>query len=105
MAQFVEGELAVLQNASYFQEWDGALAVVVGPLKLRNPRDMHTMQREPLLSYSVLPLVEGAIEVCCQPHQLRKLDGADETTNSTAQGIELASIQIRRLGMAINGGD
>lgn len=74
MAQFQVGELAVLQNASYFEEWDGALAVVVGGLTLRYPRNMYTMDCEPMLTYRVRPLVEGAIDVNCQPHQLRKLD-------------------------------
>ena len=84
MAQFEVGELAVLKNASYFEEWDGALAVVVGGLILRYPRDMHTMECEPLLAYKVRPLVEGAIEVNCQPHQLRKLDEPGETTDESA---------------------
>ena len=74
MAQFKVGELAVLQNASYFEEWDGALAVVVGGLALRYPLNMYTMDCEPMLTYRVRPLVEGAIDVNCQPNQLRKLD-------------------------------
>jgi hypothetical protein len=84
VAQFKLGELAVLQNASYFAEWDGALALVVGGLALRYPRNMHTMECEPLLAYKVRPLVEGAIDVTCQPYQLRKLDDRGETMEKSA---------------------
>ena len=77
MAQFVEGELVVLQNATYFEEWNGCLAVVDGRLKLRNPRNILTMERETIVAYSVQPLVEGAIKVICKTYQLRKLRGPD----------------------------
>lgn len=88
MDNFIEGELAILQNATYFEEWDGSLAVVVGPLIPRTPRNMHTMQLEPLLSYQVRPLISGSFLVNCEPHQLRKLDRLPE-----AEEREVLSIQ------------
>ena len=78
MAKFVEGELAILQNASYFEEWNGAPAVVVGRLSLRHSCNLHTMECESIVTYKVRPLVEGAIAVHCKSHQLRKL--ADPAT-------------------------
>ncbi len=30
MAAFTEGELAILQKATSFEEWNGAVAVVIG---------------------------------------------------------------------------
>lgn len=74
MTTFALGEIAVLRNATYFEEWEGCLAVITGPLIHRYPRNMHTMECDIALTYKVMPLVEGAIEVNCEPHQLRKLD-------------------------------
>lgn len=73
MTEFVEGELAVLQNASYFEEWDGSLAVIIGPLALRYSCDMHSMRRTPRVCYVVRPLVRDAVVVNCEPYQLRKI--------------------------------
>lgn len=88
MDTFIEGELAVLQHATYFQEWDGSLAVVVGPLMPRMPRNMHSLKLEPLLAYQVRPLISGAFLVNCAPYQLRKLDRLRD-----AEALEILSDQ------------
>ena len=92
MAKFVEGELAVLQNASYFAEWEGALALVVGGLALRYPLNMYTMDCEPMMTYRVRPLVEGAIYVNCQTYQLRKLD---DRSDSSAENESASQLEFR----------
>ena len=85
MNGFVRGELVIMQRATYFSEWNGAIGVVVGLLQERNAKDMNTMETLPLVAYKVLPLVEGAIEVVSEPHQIRKLRkprGAREETRT-----------------------
>lgn len=81
--KFSVGELVILQKATYFSEWDGAIGQIVGPLKLRCCRDMHTMQTEWHKRYSVLPLAEGAFEVYCHENQLRKLNDTEQSSVTT----------------------
>ena len=85
MDTFVKGELAILQHASYYEEWNGAPAIVVGGLTVRSPMDMHTMETVTFVGYQVLPLVEGAFKVTCTPYQLRKLrePGAEQRREAT----------------------
>jgi len=68
------GELVIMQNASYYTEWNGALGVVVSPLALRTSMDLVTMQYRTSASYRVRVLADDA-----RPHQLRPLRGPDET--------------------------
>ena len=83
MTTYAQGEIAVLQNATYFQEWDGCLVVITAPLMRRFPLNMLTMKRESVLSYKALPLVEGAIELTCSCDQLRKLNDPSATKSET----------------------
>ena len=78
METFVEGELAIMQHASYYEEWNGALAVVVGGLATRSPINMHTLEHNVCLGYQVVPLVPGGFKVTCAPYQLRKLRDRDD---------------------------
>ena len=73
MDGFARGELVIMQHATCFEEWDGAIGVVVGILQERDAINMYTNKRERLTGYKVLPLVEGAFEVVCAPWQIRKL--------------------------------
>ncbi len=81
MSQFAVGEIVILQNATYFEEWDGALAEVLEGYTLRNPMDMNSMQRSCIATYRVMPLANDGFVVNCTPDQLRKLDGPE--TDST----------------------
>lgn len=93
MPTFAIGEIAVLQNATYFEEWEGCLAVITGPLTQRYPCNLNTMEREVLATYRVLPLVQGAIQVNCRPHQLRKLnDPGDAKGDTVHREDEVAEI-------------
>lgn len=47
--------------------------IIVDKLATRNPLDLNTRKRLPLISYGVLPKIKGGIEVVCEPHQMRKL--------------------------------
>jgi len=89
--KFSVGELVILQNATYFSEWNGVIGEVLGALQLRNCMDMHTMETEWLQRYSVLPLVEGAFRIHCAERQLRKLDRSASVTelNEAVLGLSL----------------
>lgn len=39
---------------------------------------MHSMESETRVAYQVRPLIEGAVVLCCLPHQLRKLQDPDQ---------------------------
>lgn len=77
MTTFAIGETAILQNTTYFTQWDGCLVVVVEGLGVRRVLDLRTRQHVRLLTYGVLPLVEGAIKLQSELYQLRKLPGND----------------------------
>ncbi|MDT8450550.1 MAG: hypothetical protein RQ847_10320 [Wenzhouxiangellaceae bacterium] len=84
METFAKGELVVMQHATHFSHWNGTIAVVVGALATRNPLDLNTRKRVALTSYKVLPIIEGGIEVVCEPHQMRKLRKPDAATEKPA---------------------
>jgi hypothetical protein len=73
------GELVIMQNASYYTEWNGALGVVVSPLALRTSMDLVTMRYRTSASYRVRVLADDGVVVDARPHQLRPLRGPDET--------------------------
>jgi len=67
----------IMQHATHFTKWDGVIGVVVGTLATRSAWDMNTRESVPLTGYKVLPVVEGAVEVVCEPYQMRKLRKPD----------------------------
>lgn len=83
MTHFYKGEIVLLQNATYFEEWNGALAEVLEDLDLRNPMDMNSMQKTCIATYRVIPLVHGGFMVNCTTDQLRKIDTSDPQSERT----------------------
>jgi len=82
---FKVGELVIMQNASYYTEWNGALGVVVSPLAPRTSMDLLSMQYRTNASYRVKVLTRDGIVVDARPHQIRRLHGPDETTTQSRQ--------------------
>lgn len=83
--KFSVGELVILQNATYFSEWNGAIGEVLGAQQLRNCMDMHSMKTEWLQRYSVLPLVDDGFRVFCSESQLRKLNRSRSVASEVAR--------------------
>lgn len=73
MEEFVNGELVILHNPTYFNRWSGALGVVVGLRQQRSALDMHTGETNMLDAYRVRVLEEDGLTVICERHQLKKL--------------------------------
>lgn len=78
MGTFAIGELAILQNATYFEEWNGSLGLIVGSLRPRSCIDMQTLGQHHSAAYQVRPLVPESALIVCQPYQLRKIGSRDE---------------------------
>jgi hypothetical protein len=77
---FKVGELVIMQNASYYTEWNGALGVIVSPLAPRTSMDLVSMQYRTNPSYRVKVLTRDGIVVDARPHQIRRLRGPDDAT-------------------------
>lgn len=77
MDSFVKGELVIMQHATHFTKWNGVIGVVVDTLARRSAWDLNNRKRVMLTGYRVLPIVEGAVEMVCEPHQMRKLRKPD----------------------------
>ena len=72
--KFRKGELAIMQNASYFTEYNGYLAVVESDLKRGQPVDLNLMEHVWKTGYSVSILLPDQRKgVFAAPHQLRRL--------------------------------
>jgi len=88
---FEPGEIAILQNGTYFHEHDGQRCLVLTPLRPYNGLNMLTMQYETRLVYDVEILVpEPIIElinnsVFVTPDQLRKIDDDNILTQANTQ--------------------
>jgi len=70
---FKVGELVVMQFASYFHEYNGTPAVVIGGLQTRGVIDLNTMEDDVYDGYRVRILAGDGQIVTAKPHQLRKL--------------------------------
>lgn len=79
---FKVGELVVMQHASYYTEWNGALGVIVSPLAPRTSMDLLTMRYRTSASYRVKVLAADGMVVDARPHQIRRLRGPDEATTT-----------------------
>jgi hypothetical protein len=91
---FKVGELVIMQNASYYTEWNGALGVVVSPLALRTSMDLVTMRYRTSSSYRVKVLADDGVIVDARPHQLRPLHGPDETVVHTGENEKPAPASL-----------
>ena len=79
--EFSTGDLAILQNAVYHNEFDGTPAVVVGRLAWRNCIDLRTMGQRMLRCYQVRALMDPEDNVFnAEPHQLRRPAGPGAVT-------------------------
>jgi len=78
---FKVGELVIMQNASYYTEWNGALGVIVSPLAPRTSMDLVSMQYRTNPSYRVKVLTRDGIVVDARPHQIRRLHGPEDSTS------------------------
>lgn len=97
MTQFKIGELVVMQYATYFHEYDGALAVITDMLNWRDALDLNTMQNHSFRAYGIqvlrMPeclLPEGKSLVAA-PYQLRRLGEPAEDLESIEDSLEFAS--------------
>jgi hypothetical protein len=68
---FRVGDLVIMQRAEYFEEWNGAVALVVAELRLRRAVDLHTMTTVLAKAHKVR-LPDGRI-VVAGPYQMRRL--------------------------------
>lgn len=84
---FQVGELVIMQNATFFEEHNGAPAVIIAALELRSPMNLFTMKNEDLWVYRVRILIENTPVVAARPHQLRTL--LDDEQNLTSVKLSL----------------
>lgn len=69
---FKIGDLVITQNAEYFSEYDGTLAIIVGGHAGRCAMNMNTMEEEWYpFTYEVRLLFCNRV-VTVKPHQIRK---------------------------------
>ena len=88
---FKIGELVIMQNATHFDEYNGAIGVIVDVLKLCYPTNLNTMNHEKMLGYTVKILIEHAPEVKAAPEQLRKLRSGEQSQMESKVGRLLVS--------------
>ena len=91
---FKVGELVIMQNASYYTEWNGALGVIVSPLAPRTSMDLVSMQYRTNPSYRVKVLTRDGIVVDARPHQIRRLRGPDDATSRDRSRTRPASADV-----------
>lgn len=70
------GDLVVMQRATYYEEWNESVGVVIGRLQVRYSTDLRTMEAVEILAFRV-QLAEGFV-VNAQPYQVRKPAGPIE---------------------------
>ena len=77
-SKFQVGEMVITQHATYFNEFDGSLGVVIYPLQRKLCLDLNLMERVYAHVYVVQLLVSGEPRLCFRPWQLRKPAGDAE---------------------------
>jgi len=77
------GDMVLMLNASFFEEWNGTIGSVIGMLQYRSPIDLHTMKRDKALYYRV-KLGDGRV-VNAEPHQVRKIDDEQEAVSESEE--------------------
>jgi hypothetical protein len=83
--QFQIGEIAILQHATFYHEFNSYPCVIVNEFRSRNTINLNTMEDEILDVYRVEILTPGNVVgskdsvVSVQPYQLRKLINQDNS--------------------------
>ncbi len=91
---FKVGELVIMQNASYYTEWNGALGVIVSPLAHRTSMDLLSMHYRTSASYRVKILTRDGVVVDARPHQIRRLHGPEESVRKTRRQRRPAPLAV-----------
>ncbi len=73
--EYYLGEIVISQNATYFDEVNGAYAEITRGLHWCNVFDLHSMEHSMLLGYCIEVFGPNGIHVFSTPDQLRKLKG------------------------------
>ena len=71
---FKVGEMVITQHATYFNEFNGSLGIVIHPLQRKPCLDLNLMEHVHSHVYGVRLLVAGDPKLWFRPWQLRKLD-------------------------------
>lgn len=85
---FKIGDLAILQHATHFHEYENWIVEIVSHLTARRTVDLRTMERHLQFGYSVrlisasAEILPGAGVWCCSPHQLRPIVRPDEALDN-----------------------
>ena len=86
---FSPGDLAVLQNATHYHEYNGWLAEILGPPGEKWVTDTRIMERVVIYAYPVRLICENADAMPCKgrfqcmPWQLRRVGGENQMLESS----------------------
>jgi hypothetical protein len=70
---FSIGDFVIMQNATYYEEWNEMPAVVVSGLNWSSPLNLNTLERIPHWTYKVQILNSDGLVLNAAPHQMRRL--------------------------------
>ncbi len=73
ISEIAVGDLVIMQNATYYEEWNEMPALVIGGLIQRRSLHLHTMERHTRWAYRVQILHSNGLRVNAGRHQLRRL--------------------------------
>ena len=99
---FKVGDLAILQHATHFHEYENWIVEIVSHLTTHRTVDLRTMERYSQFGYSVRLIsasaknLPGAGVWCCSPHQLRPIVRPDEDLD-TEQAVVASKGEIREV--------
>ncbi len=106
-SSFSPGDLAVLQNATHYHEYNGWLAEILGPASEKWVMDTRIMERVLIYAYPVRLIYENVDALPrkgrfrCMPWQLRPLKGGNtdgEKTEFSTQRRQLPFIELETAG-------
>ena len=104
---FKPGDLAVLQNATHYREYNGWLVEILGPASEKWVMDTRIMERVLIYAYPVRLIYENVEALHhkgrfrCMPWQLRPLKGGSpdgEKTEFSTQRRQLRFIELETAG-------
>ena len=104
---FKPGDLAVLQNATHYHEYNGWLAEILGPATEKWVMDTRIMERVLIYAYPVRLIYENVEALPrkgrfrCMPWQLRPLKGGNsdgEKTDFLTKRRQLRLIKLETVG-------
>ncbi len=92
MNNFKVGDLVIMQNATYYTEYDGSPAVITSPLDVREAVDMRNGEDRIIACYGVRLLsIPDALEILAQPHQVRRpKDDVEARALAHSEALETA---------------